>query len=116
MIYEIRVYEAVVGKAEAMRQRFKMHAVPLLPKHGIELIGVFEAPEEDNLLTYLTRFNSEDDRAAAGKNSAPTPNGRRSRPPRSRMDHFSGSRRSRFFRRLWPDCCLADGFEVEAAL
>ncbi|MEH2514378.1 hypothetical protein V1291_005732 [Nitrobacteraceae bacterium AZCC 1564] len=65
MIYEIRVYEAVEGKAEAMRARFKTEVVPRLPKHGIELLGVFEAPAEDGRLTYMTRFKSEDDRTKA---------------------------------------------------
>ncbi|WP_031335798.1 NIPSNAP family protein [Rhodopseudomonas sp. B29] len=65
MIYEIRVYEAVEGKAAAMRARFKQHVVPRLPRHGIELLGVFEAPAEDGRLTYLTRFKSEDDRTKA---------------------------------------------------
>ncbi|MBR0869424.1 NIPSNAP family protein [Bradyrhizobium tropiciagri] len=65
MIYEIRVYEAEEGRAQAMRTRFKEHVVPRLPQHGIELIGVFEAPAEDGRLTYLTRFKSEDDRTKA---------------------------------------------------
>lgn len=65
MIYEIRVYEAAEGKAQAMRLRFKEHVVPRLPQHGIELLGVFEAPTEDGRLTYLTRFKSEDDRTKA---------------------------------------------------
>lgn len=62
LIYEIRVYEAVDGKAQAMRARFKEHVVPRLPRHGIELIGVFESSAEDGRLTYLTRFKSEEDR------------------------------------------------------
>ncbi|WP_342726310.1 NIPSNAP family protein [Bradyrhizobium sp. B097] len=65
MIYEIRVYEAVEGKAPAMRARFKEHVAPRLPRFGIELLGVFEGPVEDGRLTYLTRFNSEDDRTRA---------------------------------------------------
>jgi len=65
LIYEIRVYEAAEGKAQAMRSRFKQHVVPRLPQHGIELLGVFEAPTEDGRLTYLTRFKSEDDRTKA---------------------------------------------------
>ena len=65
MIYEIRVYEAEEGRAQAMRARFKEHVVPRLPQHGIELIGVFEAPAEDGRLTYLTRFRSEEDRTKA---------------------------------------------------
>ena len=65
VIYEIRVYEAEEGRAQAMRARFKEHVVPRFSQHGIELIGVFEAPAEDGRLTYLTRFKSEDDRAKA---------------------------------------------------
>ncbi|WP_157699795.1 NIPSNAP family protein [Pseudorhodoplanes sinuspersici] len=65
MIYEIRVYEAAEGKAPAMRARFKEHVVPRLQRFGIELLGVFEAPTDDGRLTYLTRFNSEDDRTKA---------------------------------------------------
>jgi hypothetical protein len=37
-----------------MRTRFKEHVVPRLPQHGIELLGVLEAPTEDGRLTYLT--------------------------------------------------------------
>jgi hypothetical protein len=65
VIYEIRIYEAANGKAVAMRDRFKAEVVPRLPRHGIELLGVFEAPQEDGRLTYLTRFKSEEDRVKA---------------------------------------------------
>jgi hypothetical protein len=65
LIYEIRIYEASEGKAAAMRTRFKEHVVPRLPQHGIELLGVLEAPTEDGRLTYLTRFKTEDDRTKA---------------------------------------------------
>lgn len=65
LIYEIRIYEAVEGKAPAMRARFKEHVVPRMPRHGIELVGVFEAPVDDGRITYLTRFKSEEDRTKA---------------------------------------------------
>lgn len=64
MIYEVRVYEAVPGRAEAMRQRFKDEVIPRLPRHGIELLGAFTAPEQDDKLTYLTRFPDEQARVA----------------------------------------------------
>ncbi|HVV42917.1 MAG TPA: NIPSNAP family protein [Nitrobacter sp.] len=63
MIYEIRIYEAHQGKADAMKARFKNEVVKRLPLHGIELLGVFESEAEANHLTYMTRFASEDDRA-----------------------------------------------------
>ncbi len=65
MIYEIRVYEAVPGRAEAMRTRFKNEVIPRLPQHGIELVGAFTAPVEDGKLTYMTRFQSEEARTKA---------------------------------------------------
>ena len=65
MIYEIRVYEASDGKADAMKARFKNEVVKRFPGHGIELLGVFESATEASRLTYLTRFKSEDDRAKA---------------------------------------------------
>jgi hypothetical protein len=65
VIYEIRVYEASDGKADAMKARFKNEVVKRFPGHGIELLGVFESGTEVSRLTYLTRFKSEDDRARA---------------------------------------------------
>ena len=65
MIYEIRVYEAVDGKADAMKARFKNEVVKRFPAHGIELLGVFESEAEQSRLTYLTRFRSEEDRSKA---------------------------------------------------
>ena len=66
MVYEIRIYEAVEGRAEAMRKRFKdAVAAKFFPRHGIELVGAFVAPEEDGRLTYITRFASEEARKAA---------------------------------------------------
>lgn len=64
MIYEIRVYEPVDGRAEAMRGRFRDSVVPRLAAHGIELIGVFVAAEDDGKLTYITRFADEEARLA----------------------------------------------------
>ena len=65
MIYEIRVYEAADGKAEAMKARFKNEVIKRFPGHGIELLGVFESMAEVSRLTYLTRFKSEQDRTMA---------------------------------------------------
>lgn len=65
MIYEIRIYEAAVGKADAMKTRFKNEVVKRFAGHGIELLGVFESPSDTSRLTYLTRFKSEAERAKA---------------------------------------------------
>jgi hypothetical protein len=66
LIYEIRVYEAAEGKADAMRRRFlDVVATKFFPRHGIELIGAFTAQTEDGCLTYMTRFADEDARKKA---------------------------------------------------
>jgi hypothetical protein len=74
LIYEIRVYEAVEGRAEAMRRRFcDTVAVTFFPRHGIELVGAFTAPAEDGRLTYMTRFANEDARKQAWTSFAADP-------------------------------------------
>jgi hypothetical protein len=66
LIYEIRVYEAVEGQADAMRRRFLNVVAPkFFPRHGIELLGAFTAQSEDGRLTYMTRFTDEDARKTA---------------------------------------------------
>ena len=51
------------GSADAMRRRFRDRvATRFFPRHGIELLGVFAAPDEDGRLTYITRFTDEDAR------------------------------------------------------
>jgi hypothetical protein len=66
LIYEIRVYEAAEGKADAMRRRFlDVVVAKFFPRHGIELIGAFTAQTEDGRLTYMTRFSDEDARKKA---------------------------------------------------
>ena len=74
MIYEIRVYEAAEGRADAMRRRFRDNvATKFFPRHGIELVGAFTAPTEDGRLTYMTRFADEDARKKAWASFAADP-------------------------------------------
>ena len=74
MIYEIRVYEAAEGRADAMRRRFYNNvATRFFPRHGIELLGAFTAPVEDGRLTYVTRFADEDARKKAWASFAADP-------------------------------------------
>jgi hypothetical protein len=64
VVYEIRVYEAHEGKLDVLRARFLNEVAPRLSQHGIELVGVFDAPIPDGKLTYITRFTSEEARVA----------------------------------------------------
>ena len=65
MIYEVRVYEPVAGRAAALRTRFETEVVSRFAKHGIELLGLFATPEAEGRLTYMTRFADEDARKTA---------------------------------------------------
>jgi hypothetical protein len=69
MIYEIRVYESVAGKAEALRERFKTEVIPRMRRHEIDLVGAFVAASaasaDDGKLTYMTRFANEEARQKA---------------------------------------------------
>jgi hypothetical protein len=57
MIYEIRSYDVVPGRMPAMHARFKNHTVGLFQRHGIEVLGFWEAMiGTTNLLHYLCRF------------------------------------------------------------
>ena len=74
MIYEIRVYEAAEGRADAMRRRFYDNvATRFFPRHGIELLGAFTAAVDDGRLTYMTRFADEDARKKAWASFAADP-------------------------------------------
>jgi len=74
LIYEIRVYEAAEGRADAKRRRFCDHvASTFFPRHGIELLGAFTAPVEDGRLTYMTRFADEAARSKAWASFAADP-------------------------------------------
>lgn len=64
MIYEMRVYEHAEGKADAVRDRFVKEVAPRLPRHNIDLVGVF-VDAETQRLTYLTRFPDEETRKKA---------------------------------------------------
>jgi len=74
LIYEIRVYEAAEGRADAMRRRFYDNvATRFFPRHGIELLGAFTASDDDGRLTYMTRFADEDARKKAWASFAADP-------------------------------------------
>jgi hypothetical protein len=65
MIYELRVYEPVPAKADALRKRFETEVVPRFAQHGIELLGLFASADAPGRLTYMTRFTDEGARKAA---------------------------------------------------
>lgn len=59
MIYELRVYEVVPGRMPALHARFQNHTMGFFRKHGIKVIGFWEAViGTSNCLNYLLAFDN----------------------------------------------------------
>src|SRR4051794_16345629 len=68
MIYELREYVAAPGAAERLHRRFEQSVLALLERHGMEIVGFWQAREDEGRILYLLRFADEAarDRAWAG--------------------------------------------------
>ena len=63
-IFELRRYDAVPGKLDALLDRFRTHAAPLFEKHGMTNVG-FWVERDDNgqpteTLVYLVAHESHE--------------------------------------------------------
>lgn len=65
MIYELKKYTANPGKAEALKQRFESHTMPIFKRLGIEVVHCWTEPGATDVFYYLTRFPSAQARDAA---------------------------------------------------
>ena len=63
-IFELRTYEAVPGKIDALLQRFRDHAAALFEKHGMTNIGFWVANDDEgeptDTLVYLVAHASRE--------------------------------------------------------
>jgi hypothetical protein len=58
VIYELRSYEVVPGRMAAMHARFQNHTLGFFRRHGIEVVGFWEAIiGTSNVLHYVVRFD-----------------------------------------------------------
>ncbi len=58
MIYELRSYEVVPGRMPALHARFQSHTLGFFAKHGIKVVGFWEATiGESNVLHYLLAWD-----------------------------------------------------------
>jgi hypothetical protein len=65
MIYELRVYDAVPGKLQALSDRFQNITVGYFEKHGLKVMGFWtDEVGTSNRLTYMLGF---EDMAARDK-------------------------------------------------
>jgi hypothetical protein len=64
MIYELRVYQPVVGQMPKLLARFGQQTVPIWQRHGIHPIGFWTTlvGESSNDLTYILQWESLADR------------------------------------------------------
>jgi hypothetical protein len=64
MIYELREYTAVPGRLPALVRRFNESALPLLTKHGMDVVFISVTEFGSNTMNqvvYVLRFESYDD-------------------------------------------------------
>jgi NIPSNAP len=68
--FEIRTYYSAPDKFEALKTRFRDHTLKLFEKHGIKVVGFWEASEGPNkgkMLVYVCEYKSREAREEAFK-------------------------------------------------
>lgn len=60
MIYELRTYEFDGSKRRALYDRFRDHAIPILERHGVSIVGFWEAIIGANLPRLVYMFEWKD--------------------------------------------------------
>ncbi len=60
MIYELRIYETLPGRMQALEKRFAEVTLEIFKRHGIEAVGFWktEIGESNQELIYLLRFEN----------------------------------------------------------
>lgn len=64
MIYELRVYDIIPNRREALYDRFKKGALQLLGKHGFRLVDMWEPTDAREKLFYLLAWKDANEREA----------------------------------------------------
>ncbi|MBM4417976.1 MAG: NIPSNAP family protein [Chloroflexi bacterium] len=63
MIYELRVYICAPGRIAALHNRFRTVTTRKFREHGIDVVGYWtDRYGESNRLTYIVRWQDEDER------------------------------------------------------
>jgi hypothetical protein len=64
--YELRTYHAADGRLNELHARFRQHSLPLLQRHGIEVVGTWvPKPNPDNAVVALMAYASAAAREAS---------------------------------------------------
>lgn len=65
MLYELRIYEILPGRMDAIMNRFSQHTMRIFERLDIEVVGFWqEVVGRSDRLVYITRFESQADREA----------------------------------------------------
>lgn len=57
--YELRTYRAADGRLDELHARFRQHSLPLLQRHGAEVVGTWvPKPNPDNVVVALLAYPS----------------------------------------------------------
>lgn len=64
MIYELRTYDVIPNRRQALYDRFRNGALDLLAKHGFRIIDMWEPTDGQEKFVYLLEWEDEKERAA----------------------------------------------------
>jgi len=74
VIYELRIYDVVPGKLQALNDRFANTTVGIFEKHGIKVIGFWtDVVGVSNRITYMVAFDDLAHRDAAWRETLSDP-------------------------------------------
>ena len=83
MLYELRVYEILPGRMDAIMARFSQHTMRIFERLDIEVVGFWqEVVGRSDRLVYITRFASQADREAKWTAFQSDPEWQRVRKPK----------------------------------
>ncbi len=74
MIYELRIYDVIPGKLQALPDRFATTTLLIFEKHGIRVVGFWtDAVGVSNRITYMVAFNDAAHRDQAWRETLSDP-------------------------------------------
>jgi NIPSNAP len=74
LIYELRIYDVVPGKLQALNDRFANTTVRIFKKHGITVVGFWtDVVGVSNRITYMVAFDDLAHRDAAWRETLSDP-------------------------------------------
>jgi hypothetical protein len=65
LIYELREYVAVPGRAPVLHARFADHTLDLFARHGIDVVGFWSDQQDTDRIVYLLSFPDADAQRSA---------------------------------------------------